>query len=77
MIKIRIDWHQYCPSCETELVVDLLALGAASANCPWCGATVPGPLEIGHEAIHRELIEAVRRLEDDFTRKLNVSGATD
>ena len=70
MIKVKVDWHQYCPSCETELVIDLLALGAAPADCPWCGASVPGPLEDRREAFHQELLEAVRKLEDEFTLRL-------
>ena len=77
MIKVNVDWHQSCPSCGTELVVDLLTLGNAPANCPWCGQSVPGPLEGCHEAFYRELLDAVQKLEAEFARKMDALGASE
>ena len=76
VIKIKVDWHQCCPSCGTELVVDLLTLGDTPTNCPWCGQPVPGPLEGCHESLHRELCDTVRKLEAEFARKLDALGAS-
>ena len=71
MIKVKVDWHQCCPSCGMELVVDLMTLGDTPTNCPWCSQSVPGPLEGCQEAFHRELKDAVCKLEADFARKLD------
>lgn len=75
MIKVKVDWHQRCPSCDTELVVDMLAPGVTPADCPWCGGDVPGPLQLGDAALQEELLEAVARFETELAERLTQSQA--
>jgi transcription initiation factor IIE alpha subunit len=40
MIRLRADWHQACPSCGTELVVNFLSQCPTEHVCPWCGTRI-------------------------------------
>ena len=63
MIKLRVDWHQACPSCGTEVVVDFLNQYSREYPCPWCGAPVRIEISNGSPEARRRLTSALKELE--------------
>jgi hypothetical protein len=69
MFKLRVDWHQVCESCGTEVVVDYLGCCPAECCCPWCGTLVKIDVDADGDVKHR-VSEAVSRLEGQVNSEL-------
>jgi predicted RNA-binding Zn-ribbon protein involved in translation (DUF1610 family) len=72
MIKLRADWHQACPSCGTEVVVDFLNQCPAEFVCPWCGAAMPIGMGNGDGEARERLSAALMELEEQMNAQLPV-----
>lgn len=70
MIRIRVDRHQICPVCRTELVVDYFDDSAAFTCCPWCGS--PLPQESRDDDLRQFLCSAVREIEQKVNLRVPV-----
>ncbi|HPP74836.1 MAG TPA: hypothetical protein PLU88_06915 [Armatimonadota bacterium] len=70
MIKLRVDWHQACQSCGTEVVVDYLDQCPKEILCPWCGAKVLIDIKNGNLDARERLTSALFALESQMNQEL-------
>lgn len=74
MIKLRVEWHNDCPSCGTQLVVDFLNDRAESCVCPWCGYSDGTCRFAVEDDLRQYIVRAVSDIETTANGRMAVSG---
>lgn len=71
MIKVKVDWHQKCHCCGTELVVDFLNQCPVDCSCPWCGTAITIETDESKCKAREKLIEVAQKLEDEMNLQMD------
>lgn len=67
-----MDWHEKCPGCGTDVVVDFFDESVAQQMCPWCGHECEMEPRASSDELQRYISESVREIEDRANERLVV-----
>ncbi len=67
-----MDWHQKCPGCGTDVVVDFFDESVARQTCPWCGHECEMGRRANNGELQRYISDSIREIEDRANGRLPV-----
>ncbi len=75
MIKLRVEYHQKCHNCDTELIVDFFSDTQHEDFCPWCGLSICNVDTLADISLKKRIQEAVKQFEDQLNNKAQLAKA--
>ena len=63
MIKLRVEWHNKCPDCGTEIVADFFDDAEKVCVCLWCGRSYQSDCDARRSELKQYIMQATSEIE--------------